>query len=223
MSKNQCIAAVRKYEEKTNGRAPSYDLVAAVLDELAAEKKVIAKQVTGKRSERTWYTIMVRHGLEICNVFPFEDYMATIEIELRKLRQSYQNLSKRKVAKRVAILLRTCEYQKYLAAGLSLENDNTTSKMVKKFDKLYQDITQFIHVDLWNDQELIGMIDGQYCDAKPVLHIADPEETLALWEKAEEKPLWWQLCKCGGVDYALELARSIEHEWKGKNKRKKVS
>lgn len=220
-----------KTRKKENGRSSSYDVIAEELDKMAAEGDSIAKQYNGRRSESAWYTIMPLHAREIAYMYCFEDPMASIEVKLNELRHSYHNLSKVETANRIAVLLRTSEYLSFLAssAGWSPE-DHASYRMISKLqndiDNIRKDILDFINVDLGRDYELIGTIDREYLEAKPDLVIADSEQVLELWEKAEKKPLWWQLSKCGGSDDAVKLLRSavqseVEGGRKNEKKRKK--
>jgi hypothetical protein len=223
MSKNSCIAAVQESEKKTNGCAPSYELVAAVLDEMADEKKVIIKQYNGKRSEGAWYTIIDLHAQTIVYLLQFEEPMASVEIKLKELRHSYHNLPKPEIAKRIAVLLRTCEYLSFMASacgirlrlmGHYVENANTIFKMQHNIDKLHDDIIHFIYVDLWTDPRDVKWLDTinrEYIEAKPDLNDkADPQQIIELWENAEKKPLWEQLSECGGWDCVKKLLQNEE-------------
>lgn len=209
MTKNKCIAAVQKREKmEKNGHSSSYDVIAEELDKMAAEGDSIVKQYNGRRSDGAWYTSMYHEGMELFYVFFFEDLIATAQIELNELYHSYQKLPKLVVAKRIAVLLRTNEYLKFLASGLPqlVENANTTSKMENQIDKLRQNIIDFVYSDsIFGDEELMDTIYEEYFEVKPDLHTAHPNKTMELWRKAQEKPVWWQLCERSGGHRAVLL------------------
>jgi hypothetical protein len=227
MSKNKCIAAVQKREKMGNGRSSSPVVIADELDKMAAEGDSIVKQYNGRRSEGAWYTIMPLHATEIVYMVCFEHLMASIEVKLNELRHSYPNLSKVKTAKRVTTLLRTCEYLSLLASSTRYRSpeDHPSYRMISELqndiDNIRKDILDFINVDLGSDYELRERIDTEYPEAKPKLELADSEQALELWEKAEKKPLWYQLSKCGGRDDAVELLHSVRREVGEKMKRTK--
>jgi hypothetical protein len=201
LSKTRCIAAVQEIEKMKYGRASSYDTIADELDKMAAKGDSIAKQYAGRRSEGAWYTTMYHEGLEVWQLLILELPIAGVKVELNELHHSSQNLSKRVLAKRVAVLLRSCEYLKFLAFRRPLlpcdrggGYGDTLSET--QIDKLRQDIDHFIYSDsIYNDKELMDAIEREYIKAKPDLALGDPKKTLDLLFENREKSLWWQLCQ----------------------------
>jgi hypothetical protein len=203
LSKNRCIAAVQEIEKMKYGRASSDKTIADELDKMAAKGDSIAKQYAGRKSEGAWYTTMYHEGLEEWQLFILELPIAGFKVELNELHHSSQNLSKRVLAKRVAVLLRSCEYLKFLAFRRPLLRcdrgggyGDTMSKLETQIDKLRQDINHFIYSDsIYNDNELMDAIEREYIKAKPDLALGDPKKTLELLFESREKSLWWQLCQ----------------------------
>jgi hypothetical protein len=212
LSKNRCIAAVQEIEKMKYGRASSDKTIADELDKMAAKGDSIAKQYAGRRSEGAWYTTMYHEGLEVWQLLILELPIAGVKVELNELHHSSQNLSKGVLAKRVAVLLRSCEYLKLLAFRRPLlpcdrggGYGDTMSKIETQIDKLRQDIDHFIYSDsIYNDKELMDAIEREYIKAEPDLALGDPKKTLELLAENRDKSLWWQLCKCSkGYEAAM--------------------
>ena len=219
MSKNRCIAAVQEIEKMKYGRASSYKTIADELDKMAAEdNSSIAKQYAGRRSEGAWYTTMYHHGLEVWQLLNLEVPIASVKVELNELNHASQNLSKEALAKRVAVLLRSCEYLKFLAFRRPLlpcdrgrGYGDTMSKIETQIDKLRQDINHFIYSDsIYNDNELMDAIEREYIKAEPDLALSDPRKTLELLTENRDKSLWWQLCKCSKGYEAVMLVLVLD-------------